>query len=213
MTYHGSVHVGGPPDVHELAQLIVTKLAVGPTATNSYLLRDRLTGEQLLVDAADTAPTLIQLVNGSLAAIVTTHRHPDHWRALAEVTAATGAVTMAGAYDAGAIDVPTTVPLHDGDDIRIGHSVLTALHLSGDAPGSLALLYDDPKGHPHLFTGECLSSKKHHGAPLLDPNRGPLADLPDETWVYPAHGDDSTLGAERTALGLQAQSYPREEPR
>src|SRR3954465_12188883 len=105
MTYHGSVPVGGPPAVHELAQLIVTKLAVGPAATNCYLLRDRLSGEQLLVDAAADAPRLIQLVNGSLAAIVTTHRHRDHWRALARVAAATGAATMAGAYDADAIEV------------------------------------------------------------------------------------------------------------
>src|ERR1051326_4164039 len=103
MTYHGSVHVGGPPAVHELAQLIVTKIAVGPAPTNCYLLRDRNTGEQLLVDAADAAPTLIGLVNGSLAAVVTTGPHRDHWRALAEVAAATGAVTMAGAHAAEAI--------------------------------------------------------------------------------------------------------------
>ncbi|GAA1969650.1 MBL fold metallo-hydrolase [Catenulispora subtropica] len=204
MTYHGSVHVGGPPAVHELASLIITKIAVGPAATNCYLLRDRLTGDQVLVDAADDAPKLVQLVNGSLAAVVTTHRHRDHWRALAEVAAATGAVTMAGAYDAGAIEVPTAVPLLDGDEIRIGRSLVTALHLAGDAPGAVALLYDDPKGHPHLFTGDCLSGKEPHGPAPLDLMTGPLADLPDETWVYPAHGDDSTLGAERKALGLQA---------
>lgn len=200
MTYHGSVHVGGAPAVHELAWLIVTKIAVGPAATNCYLLRDRLTGEQLLVDAADDARTLIRLVNGSLSGVVTTHRHPDHWRALAEVAAATGAVTMAGTYDAGAIDVPTAVPLLDGDEIRVGRSVLTALHLAGDAPGALALLYDDPKGHPHLFTGERLSRKEPHGPAPAQLLTGPLAQLPDETWVYPGHGDDSTLGAERTAL-------------
>jgi glyoxylase-like metal-dependent hydrolase (beta-lactamase superfamily II) len=25
--------------------------------------------------------------------------------------------------------------------------------------------------------------------------------LPDETWVYPGHGDDTTLGRERPQLG------------
>ncbi|MBW8805465.1 MAG: hypothetical protein AUG49_16415 [Catenulispora sp. 13_1_20CM_3_70_7] len=202
MNYHGSVHVGGAPAVHELAQLIVTKLAVGPAPTNCYLLRDRATGEQLLVDAADAAPTLIRLVNGSLAAIVTTDRHRDHWRALAEVAAATGAVTMAGADAAGAIEVPTETTLRDGDEIRIGRSVLTAVHLAGDAP--VALLYDDPKGHPHLFTGDRLSGKEPHGPAPADPMAGRLAGLPDETWVYPAHGDDSTLGAERSRRGLRA---------
>ncbi|GAA2029224.1 MBL fold metallo-hydrolase [Catenulispora yoronensis] len=202
MTYHGSVHVGGPPAVHELAWLIVTKLAVGPAATNCYLLRDRLTGEQLLVDAADDAPALIRLVNGSLAAVVTTHRHHDHWRALAELAAATGAVTMAGAYDMGAIEVPTAVPLLDGDEIQVGRSTLTAVQLGGDTPGAVALLYDDPKGHPHLFTGDCLSGKEPHGPAPLDLAAGPLAGLPDETWVYPGHGDDSTLGAARAGQGL-----------
>jgi glyoxylase-like metal-dependent hydrolase (beta-lactamase superfamily II) len=196
MTYHGIVHVGGPPAVHELAQLIVTKIAVGPKAANCYLLRDRTSGEQVLIDAADDAPALIRLVNGELAGVVTTHRHRDHWRALAEVVAATGAVTMAGVHDAGAIEVPTAVALQDGEEIRVGRSLLTAMHLAGDAPGAVALLYDDPKGHPHLFTGASLS-----GAPaeLLT---GALAALPDETWVYPARGNDSTLGAERAGLGI-----------
>ncbi|WP_194900162.1 MBL fold metallo-hydrolase [Catenulispora pinisilvae] len=202
MTYHGIVHVGGPPAVHELAQLIVTKIAVGPKAANCYLLRDRDSGEQVLIDAADDAPALIQLVNGSLAAVVTTHRHRDHWRALAEVAAATGAVTMAGAYDAGAIDVPTAVPLLDGDEIRLGRSLLTAMHLAGDAPGAVALLYDDPKGHPHLFTGDCLSGSEPHGPTPGELLTGALAGLPDETWVYPARGNDSTLGAERAGLGI-----------
>lgn len=204
MTYHGSVHVGGAPAVHELAWLIVTKIAVGPAATNCYLLRDRLTGEQLLVDAADDAPTLIRLVNGALAAVVTTHGHRDHWRALAEVSAATGAVTMAGVHDVGAIEVPTTVPLRDGDEIRLGRSRLTALHLAGGTPGALALLYDDPKGHPHLFTGDCLAAAGPHGPAPAGLLTGPLAQLPDETWVYPGHGDDSTLGAVRAGLGSQA---------
>ncbi|MEY9931995.1 glyoxylase-like metal-dependent hydrolase (beta-lactamase superfamily II) [Catenulispora sp. GP43] len=201
MTYHGIVHAGGPPAVHELAQLIVTKIAVGRTGANSYLLRDRLTGEQVLIDAAADAPALIQLVNGELAAVVTTHRHRDHWGALAELVAATGAVTMAGAYDAGAIAVPTTVALRDGDEIRVGRSKLTARHLAGDAPGAMALLYDDPKGHPHLFTGDCLTGAGPHGLSPAELLTGALAALPDETWVYPARGNDSTLGAERAGLG------------
>ena len=203
--------------MHELAQLIVTKIAVGPRAANCYLLRDRLTGEQVLIDAADDAPALIQLVNGRLAAVVTTHGHHDHWRALAEVVAATGAVTMAGAYDAGAIEVPTKVALLDGDKIPVGRSVLTAMYLAGDTPGAVALLYDDPKGHPHLFTGEVLSGLSGAAAgagatsaaargtgPRPTPAElltGALAALPDETWVYPARGNDSTLGAERAGIG------------
>jgi glyoxylase-like metal-dependent hydrolase (beta-lactamase superfamily II) len=213
MTYKGQVHVGGPPDVHELAGLIVTKVAVGPQAANSYLLRCRLTGEQLLVDAAGDAPTLIRLVNGSLAAVLTTHRHADHHGALAELVAATGARTLAGEGDAGALPVPTDAPLRDGDTVELGHCSFRVIGLPGHTPGAVALLYDDPKGHPHLFTGDCLFSPGGARSPHPDDDPDRLraevaarvfAALPDETWVYPGHGHDTTLGEERPRFGAEA---------
>lgn len=95
MTYHGAVKVGGPPDVRELAHLIISKVAVGPYDNNAYLLRCRASDEQLLIDAAADAPVLLETVGDRLATAVTTHRHHDHWGALAEVVAATGARTAA----------------------------------------------------------------------------------------------------------------------
>src|SRR5438445_3686246 len=95
-SYHGEVYVGGPVDVRELPALTIAKLAVGPMSNNAYLLRDRATGEALLIDAANEADHLEQLVrlNGEPAkTIVTTHQHPDHWQALATVVAQTGART------------------------------------------------------------------------------------------------------------------------
>ena len=156
MNYHGSVIVGGPPDVRELAELVITKVAVGPFDNNAYLLRCRYTDHQLLIDAAAEPETLIRLVNGSLEKVVTTHQHGDHWQALGAVVEATGAETLAGRFDAEGIPVPTTTLVDDGDVIEIGRGSLRAIHLVGHTPGSIALLYDDPKGHPHLFTGNCL---------------------------------------------------------
>ena len=52
--------------------------------------------------------------------------------------------------------MPTDVPVEDGDTIRVGRVELTARHLVGHTPGSIALVYDDPHGHPHVFTGDCL---------------------------------------------------------
>lgn len=208
MNYHGNVTVGGAPDVRELAELVITKVAVGPMDNNSYLLRCRYSDEQLLIDAANDAATLVQLVNGSLAGVVTTHQHGDHWQALAEVVAATGARTYAGRYDAEGIPVPTDVLVDDGDVIEVGQARLRALHLVGHTPGSIALLYDDPKGHPHLFTGDCLfpgglgrTTHPDDFASLMDGVEAKIFDvLPDETWVYPGHGNDTTLGDERPSL-------------
>ena len=210
MTYTGEVRVGGPADVHELPELMISKVAVGPMDNNAYLLRCRATDEQLLIDAANEADTLLSLIGpDGIASVVTTHRHQDHWQALDEVVRATGARTYAGRYDAEGIPVPTDVPVEDGDTIRVGRVELTARHLVGHTPGSIALIYDDPHGHPHVFTGDCLfpgGVGNTHNDPeafrsLLDDVETKIFDpLPDETWVYPGHGKDTTLGAERPKL-------------
>jgi glyoxylase-like metal-dependent hydrolase (beta-lactamase superfamily II) len=210
MTYNGAVKVGGPADVHELKDLMISKVAVGSMNNNAYLLRCRETGEQLMIDAAAEPHTLLSLIgDDSIASVVTTHQHDDHWQALAEVVAATGARTYAGMYDAEGIDVPTDVLLEDGSTVRVGRVELTALHLAGHTPGSIVLVYDDPHGHPHVFTGDCLfpggvgntwGSADAFTSLLDDVQRQIFDRLPDETWVYPGHGGDTTLGDERPKL-------------
>jgi glyoxylase-like metal-dependent hydrolase (beta-lactamase superfamily II) len=208
--YDGNVRVGGPVQTHELARLMITKVAVGPMDNNAYLLRCRLTDEQVLIDAANDAHTLLNLIGaGGLARVITTHRHGDHWQALAEVVAKTNAITVAGRFDVKGIPVPTTEAVGDGDRIRVGEAQLEVIHLVGHTPGSIALLYDDPTGAPHLFTGDSLfpgGVGNTHGDPaafgrLLGDVQTKLFDrLPDETWVYPGHGADTTLGTERPSL-------------
>ncbi|MEU4684589.1 MBL fold metallo-hydrolase [Streptomyces xinghaiensis] len=210
MTYSGAVKVGGPADVHELTDLMISKVAVGPLENNAYLLRCRATDAQLLIDAADEPRTLLQLIGDSgLAGVVTTHQHGDHWQALAEVVAATGARTHAGRYDAAGIPVSTDVLVDDGDTIHFGRIGLTARHLTGHTPGSIALVYDDPHGHPHVFTGDCLfpggvgnthQDPEAFASLISDVESKLFGELPDETWVYPGHGRDTTLGAERPHL-------------
>ena len=207
--YNGRVTVGGPADVHELGGLAISKIAVGPYNNNSYLLRCRTTGAQVLVDAAAEPQRLLDLIGPEgVSLIITTHRHPDHWQALAEVKAATGAPTAAHIDDVEGIPVPTDLVVRDGDTIQVGDSSLTAIHLVGHTPGSIALLYDDPDGAPHLFTGDCLfpgGVGKTNTPEQFDTLYGGVVTrifdpLPDETWVYPGHGDDTTVGTERPQL-------------
>jgi len=208
MAYTGDVHVGGPADVHELSGLIISKLAVGPYENNVYLLRCRRTGDQVLVDAADDAPAVLALVgDDGLDGVVTTHRHGDHWQALGAVVAATAARTYAHAEDAPEIPVETEVFLADGDTLLVGDVPLNVIHLPGHTPGGLALLYDDPDGFPHVFTGDSLfpggvgKTTDETFGQLIDAVTTRLFErLPDETWVYPGHGSDTTLGAQRPHL-------------
>ena len=206
MSYRGKVVPGGPPDVRELAKLTITKFSVGDMDNNVYLLRCQATDEQVLVDAADEAARILQVVGSDgLRRVVTTHRHWDHHRALPEVVAATGAVTVAGDADADELPVPVDERVSDGDVVSVGACRLEVIHLVGHTPGSIALLYDDPDGTPHLFTGDSLFpggvgktwSPEDFTTLVDDVSRKLFDRLPDETWFYPGHGNDSTLGAER----------------
>lgn len=207
--YNGRVTVGGPADVRELPDLLISKLAVGPYDNNSYLLRCRETGTQVLVDAAAEPDRLLDLIGPEgVSLIVTTHRHRDHWQALAAVAEATGAPTAAHVLDAPGIPVPTDLLLVDGDRVQVGSCSLEVIHLVGHTPGSVALLYDDPEGPPHLITGDCLfpgGVGKTDAPAEFDTLYAGVVDrifarLPDETWVYPGHGADTSVGAERPAL-------------
>lgn len=184
-------------------------MAVGSMSNNTYLLRCRRTGVQFLIDAAAEPDRILALIGSSgISGVVTTHRHQDHWGALADIVAATGAPTYAGSLDVDGIPVSTVHPLADGDRVTFGDITLQAVHLRGHTPGSIALIYDDPDGPPHVFTGDCLfpggvgkTWSAQDFVTLIDDVEARLFDrLPDTTWVYPGHGDDTTLGTERPHL-------------
>ena len=212
MAYTGAVSPGGPSQTRELADLTIRKASVSAMDNNVYLLTCRATGAQLLVDAADDAGRVLALVGegtGRLDLVVTTHQHWDHHRALAEVVEATGARTAAGEADAPHLPVKADVLLHQGDSVTFGDINLGVVHLRGHTPGSVALAYDDPAGHTHLFTGDSLfpggvgntGQDAARFRSLIDDVEHRVFDVfDDETWVYPGHGQDTTLGAERPQL-------------
>jgi glyoxylase-like metal-dependent hydrolase (beta-lactamase superfamily II) len=209
MPYSGDVSPGSEPAVRELADLVITKVSVGPMDNNAYLLRCLSSGDQVLIDAANEADRLLELIGDTgLSTVVTTHRHGDHWQALSSVVAATGARSVAHAADAAELPVPTET-VADGAVIPVGSCGLEVIHLVGHTPGSIALLYRDPAGIPHLFTGDSLFpggvgatfGNAANFATLIDDVEHKIFDrLPDETWFYPGHGRDSTLGTERPSL-------------
>jgi glyoxylase-like metal-dependent hydrolase (beta-lactamase superfamily II) len=209
VSYTGDVEVGGAPDVRELPGLTITKVAVGPYDNNAYLLRCTATGEQVLIDAASEPERLFELIgDGPLSRVVTTHRHQDHWGALTAVIDATHARLVAHPHDAEALPLPVTEPVEHGDTVQVGHCSLAVIHLRGHTPGSIALRYDDGDT-PHLFTGDSLfpggPGNTWGDATLFtrlmdDLEERVFAALPDETWVYPGHGKDTTLGKERPHL-------------
>lgn len=207
MSYTGEVTVGGPVDVRETPGLTITKVGTPPFENNCYVLRCTATGKTLLVDAAGDAPQLLALAGDGLVAVVETHDHWDHVQALEEV-AATGVPVLAHEADADDLPVPATRRLQDGDTVEVGEAVLSVIHLVGHTPGSLALLYEGDPERPHLWSGDSLFPGGHGKTATLEDHTTLMDDLeskvfgrlPDQTWVYPGHGKDTTLGAERPSL-------------
>lgn len=189
----------------------ITKMSVGPMDNNVYLVTCSRTGEQLLIDAANDADRilgLLEAVPGTVTTILTTHQHFDHWQALAAVAAATRAPTAAGRIDAPEIPVAADRLIEDGDIVAVGDLELTAIHLVGHTPGSIALALE-VDGATHLFTGDCLFpggvgktwEPGDFERLLADVTTKVFDRYGDETKVHPGHGLDTTLGAERPHLG------------
>ncbi|KAB7744553.1 MBL fold metallo-hydrolase [Nostocoides sp. F2B08] len=212
MDYTGRVTSGGPSDVRRLEGLVIRKTAVSQMQNNVYLLTCAESDHQLLIDAADDLPRIRRLIDegsGRLDHVVTTHRHWDHVRALEAVIDATGARSYAGADDADGLPVPPDVRLVDGDRISVGAVDLEVIHLRGHTPGSVALAYRDSTGSAHIFTGDSLfpggvGNTRNEGQSFTslfaDVTSRVFDRFGDDTWIYPGHGDDTTLGAERPHL-------------
>src|SRR5665647_3583276 len=212
MQYTGDVFAGGDSDQRDLPLLTIRKASVGEMSNNVYLLTCVHTGAQLLIDAADDPARILSLLeegSGSLQTIVTTHQHWDHHRALVEVVEATNATTAAGDADADALPVIPDQRLRHGDTLTFGEITLEVVHLRGHTPGSVALAYNDPHGHAHIWTGDSLfpggvgntQKDPDRFASLLRDVQARIFDVyADDTWIYPGHGSDTTLGAERPHL-------------
>lgn len=206
--YSGHVDPGGPAisrtvDIGGTA-IEIRKFSVGPMDNNVYLIRDTGSDEALIVDAANDADRILAEIDGlDVVGIFTTHGHGDHWQALDAVAEATGAPVWLHPGDAEMVPRDAEESADDGRTITIGGATAKLLHAPGHTPGSTSLLLGS-----HLFTGDTLFP----GGPgntfgdaaaftqIMDSLETKLFPLPDDTWVYPGHGDDTTIGAERPSI-------------
>lgn len=209
--------------LHDLPRVTVRQRSVSDMANNVYVLTSKTSGTQVLIDAADDAVAVSELLQSAkddtpcelkLAVIITTHQHWDHIRALAEVVEATGVPTAAGVDDADAIEretgVPAKVLLNHGDTATFDGISLAVVGLRGHTPGSVALVYEPEDGPPLCFSGDSLFPGGV-GNTQQDPDRFDslftdvvarlFEQYPDDMIVHPGHGDGTTLGAERPHLG------------
>ena len=198
--------------------MIVRKLTLGPFATNCYIVGSESNKEGMVIDPADEAQLILSNVRElglDIKSIILTHGHLDHIGALKEVKEATGAEVAIHSDDANflhdhllgalfGLAYPTPpLPdrlLKDGDSLDVGDLHFSVLHTPGHSLGGICLL-----GYGVVFSGDTLFNYGIGRADLpggsysqlMDSIHNQLMVLPDDTIVYPGHGPDSTIGAER----------------
>lgn len=172
--------------------------------------------ECVVIDAPHDVDAIMDVVGDrQVRAILLTHAHDDHCRvapALRErVNDGGGAPIMLHPDDRPLWELTHTdmlwdVDLADGFEVMVGGTVLRAMHTPGHAPG--AVCFHVP-ALGCVFTGDTLfqggpgaTGRSFSDRPTLEASiRATLWDLPDDTVVHTGHGDDTTIGAEKAALG------------
>jgi len=137
--------------------------------------------------------------------VIETHVHADHrsgGRTLAERTGA-----RYGLHRSASVGFPFE-PLHDGQRIELGNTIVQVLHTPGHTPESISLLVSDLRRGPEpwfiltgdtLFVGSVgrpdLPGNQREGAAQLHESLRKIAALPEGLEVYPAHFAGSACGA------------------
>ncbi|MFH1662744.1 MAG: MBL fold metallo-hydrolase [Chloroflexota bacterium] len=200
--------------------MILKRLEVGPFATNCYIIGSEKSKQGIIIDPGDEAERILKEVRDSgldVKILVLTHGHSDHTAALKEVKEETGAPIAIHAEDISTLKQkllgifmgagfksppPPDRLLNDGDVVSVSGLELTVIHTPGHSRGSICLLGDGV-----LFSGDTLfnfgvgrsdlpGSGGNHEQ-LIGSIRNKLLVLDDDIKVYPGHGPETTIGAER----------------
>jgi glyoxylase-like metal-dependent hydrolase (beta-lactamase superfamily II) len=184
-----------------VARLSIQKIHVGQKDTNCYVVACAETKEAVVIDAGDDAPKILSQLDGlTVKWIVFTHAHPGHTGAKDAVKTATQATTAMHLADATTHLKSADRYLTSTDSLPFGQFALEVLITPGHTPGGLSF-----KVANHVFTGDTLLAGKigRVDLPGSSPQQmllslhGQLLVLPDNTVVYPGHGPNTTIGAER----------------
>jgi glyoxylase-like metal-dependent hydrolase (beta-lactamase superfamily II) len=212
----------------------IRMLTLGAVQTNCYLVGDPTSGDCVLIDAPDSAATILDAIRRegwTLRAVLITHAHFDHILAAGEVAAATGAPIHLHASDLalwralpmqmarfGLGEVP---PPPEPDVFVEGESWLSfgALHFEvrftpGHAPGHVSyVLHEDTVA----FSGDCLfaGSIGRTDLPggdqrvLLQSIASRLLSLEDDYTIACGHGQTTTVAMERNTNPFVRDWYER----
>ena len=186
--------------LHYDGEIQITKINMGPYNNNGYIVACAETKEAVIIDTpAEPEKLLNELGDVQVKAILITHGHQDHLLGFKEITGQVDAPVGVGEADVELLPSPPDIILRDGATIEVGNQTIQLLSTPGHTSGSTCLLIGK-----HLFSGDTLfpggpgkSRSPEAFKQEIDSITRKLLVLPDDTAVYPGHGDDTTIGQAR----------------
>ncbi len=181
-------------------QIQIERLELGPFGTNAYLIVCRATGDSIVIDAPAEASKIIERLKGTDPKyVLLTHTHMDHLGALHDLQSKLKLSIAAHPLDATSLPSPPQILLSDGDTVSCGNIELKVMHTPGHTPGSLCFLTGQ-----YLLSGDTIfpggPGKTRSPADLkqiIESITRKIFVLPDDTLVYPGHGDSTVLKKEK----------------
>lgn len=179
----------------------VAKMNVGEYDNCAYVVTCTGTGHGVIIDAAAEADTILAACGGvTIDVILTTHGHWDHMQALDEVKDTLEVEWLMHLADVEIAGRNPDAPLTHGQEIVVGDIALHALHTPGHTPGSMSFVLE-----PVVFSGDTLfpggpgATRWEYSSfgQIMDSVETHLLTLPEPTVVYPGHGIQTTVGAEK----------------
>ncbi len=192
----------------------IERLEPSPFAANAYILFCQSTGDSVLIDAPARPEMILQHLEGSTPRyILLTHTHADHLGALAELRSTLAIPTAVHHSEAGNLSLAPDLLLYHNDMLSFGKIMLRVLHTPGHTPGSICFLTGIC-----LIAGDCIfpggpgkTSSPAHFRQIVESIRKTILTLPDETIIYPGHGNSCTVKqVKKDFNAFSSQQHPPE---
>lgn len=194
---------------------------LGRLGTNCYIWADEDTKNAIVIDPADNADKIKESADEmglKITDIILTHGHFDHMLALGELKEATGArlsvfekterfledrvLNLCHYMGIELAPVKADKILCDGDIINFGENRIKVIHIPGHTEDCICLLCGKT-----LISGDTLFKMSvgrwdHPTGNMkeeINSIQERLMCLSDDVWVYPGHGEKTTIGEERRA--------------
>ena len=204
-----------------MGKLELQQMVLGPVYTNCYFLKNKETGEALIVDPADSPKRIFQKVEDMGAkpvGILLTHGHFDHVTAMEELRRDLGVSVYACEqeqavladpdknlsvqFQGGGLHLKADMLLKDGETFEAAGYTFQMLHTPGHTEGSCCYYV---KSEKVLFSGDTLFEGSYgridfptgSGRQMIHSVADILLNLPDDTNVYPGHMGYTTIADEK----------------